>query len=447
MFSIDPRERFLKNDDYIEIEESKKYYIMNRETAARVEVDKLGKKIFQKFPSNLQDIREALEKEDGIIIPEKLLSHYVQIFFKGDLIKKEIAEIPDAGKLPQIQNESGQKVGVMIVTYNGQNHIRRNLDSLLKQTVLPDEIVVVDNRSSDQTVQILEEYEQKLKLIRNRRNYHYARAVNIGVREMSSDIIVVLNQDIETDLRFLEKIMTAYQALSSKKDVAALVPQMRFLKLKGFINSMGNVIRNRGWGSDNYFCAVDIGQLNKLKYVKSSCFGAIAITREGWERVGLLDEKYGSYYEDVDWCFRAHLEKMSLVAAPQALVYHHFGGSYEPGRRLRFVVKNRLRLVLKNFSGRIMLGFIKNYLLEDIRNLTALLKRGRIPEVILYLSAYAGLMVTIPEMISRHLKKRAASREQIELFFRQNQETVILSNEQLQPVINKGVIRSYYYFA
>jgi GT2 family glycosyltransferase len=333
------------------------------------------------------------------------------------------------------------------VTHNGEKFIRENLNSLATQSCQPEEIIIVDNASSDSTIGLIKDSGIPVKFIENRKNLHYARAVNQGIRAARGDIFLILNQDLVLDRHCLAEIIRAYQSSEEKEIVAAVVPQLRFFSLKGFINSMGNVIRNRGWGSDNFFGVVDIGQLDRLKTVKSSCFGAIAITRQGWNSVGELDQRYRSYYEDIDWCFRAHLRKMNLITAPNARAYHHFGGSYKPVRRLGFVVRNRMRFVLKNFSGRIMLGFLKNYIHEDIQNTWTLLMKGNFSALVSYFGAYAGLIITLPEMLWYHLRKQPARRTQIEQFFKQNPDLVVLTNENLQPVINRGVIRSYYYFS
>lgn len=133
--------------------------------------------------------------------------------------------------------------------------------------------------------------------------------------------------------------------------------QIRFNKLRTFINGIGNFVTEKSWGSDNYFGVVDIGQFEQLLYVSSACFGAIMVTKAGWQKVGPLDIKYKSFYEDVDWSIRAHLKGMNLLAAPRAVVFHEFGGSYPSGLKLSFVAKNRMRFVLKNLKGKLIKKF------------------------------------------------------------------------------------------
>ena len=101
---------------------------------------------------------------------------------------------------------------------------------------------------------------------------------------------------------------------------------------------------------------MDVGQFGGVDEVPSACFGAVFIRKSAFEAVGPLDRGYGSFYEDVDWSFRCWFGGLRIVAAPDAVVYHKFGGSYLSRPKLRFVVRNRQRLVLKLFRGKVRLG-------------------------------------------------------------------------------------------
>ena len=142
---------------------------------------------------------------------------------------------------------------------------------------------------------------------------------------------------------------------------------MKFRRLPGFINGLGNHIRRRGWGSDNFIGVVDVGQFAGLNEVPSACFGAALLDRAAVDEVGLLDERYTAFYEDVDWSFRAWMKGWRIVPEAGATVYHEFGASYPSRQKLCFVVRNRLRLVLKLFRGRWLLSFVKSYVIEDAR--------------------------------------------------------------------------------
>jgi GT2 family glycosyltransferase len=269
--------------------------------------------------------------------------------------------------------------------------------------------------------------------------------VNIGVEAAAEDLVIILNQDIELKEDFIEVLYRRYEAEEDRETTAGIVPRMCFNKLRTFINGIGNFVTEKSWGSDNYFGVVDIGQFEQLLYVSSACFGAIMVTKAGWQKVGPLDIKYKSFYEDMDWSIRAHLKGMNLLAAPKAVVFHEFGGSYPSGLKLTFVAKNRMRFVLKNLKGKLMKKFFKKYLKQDIKNSLSYLRRKSYKNIFYYKKAYLRLMVELPGILLQK-RKNKADIETIRDFFTKGSPYVALSNKELNPVINKHVIRGYYYF-
>jgi GT2 family glycosyltransferase len=424
------------------IKEHSRIFLENIQTKARVETDDMGKAILESLPASLNQLKETFKTGDLYISP-KMLHYYLLLFLESGIVEhhkqKEARVKVEEGQFP------GGKVSVVIVTYNGERFIAKNLESLLKQTLAPAEIIVVDNASRDQTTVLVEHDFKEVKIIKNKKNYHYARAVNMGVEAAAHDLVIILNQDIELKEDFIEMLYRRYEAEEDKENAAGIVPQMRFNKLRTFINGIGNFVTETSWGSDNYFGVVDIGQFEQLLYVSSACFGAIMVTKVGWQKVGPLDIKFKSFYEDVDWSIRAHLKGMNLLAAPKAVVFHEFGGSYPSGLKLSFVAKNRMRFVLKNLKGKLMKKFFKKYLKQDIKNSLSFLRSKSYKNILYYKKAYLRLLVEFPGILLRK-RKNKADIETIRNFFTKGSPYVVLSNKELNPVINKHTIRGYYYF-
>lgn len=426
------------------IQENSRIFLENTHSKARVETDDMGKAILESLPASLDQLKEIFKTGDLYISP-KMLYYYLLLFLESGVLeqhnKKEVkAEVKvDEGQGP------GGKVSVVIVTFNGERFIAKNLESLYKQTLAPSEIIVVDNASRDKTTELVEKDFKEVKIIMNKKNYHYARAVNMGVEAAVEDLVIILNQDIELKEDFIEMLYRRYEAEEDKETTAGIVPQMRFNKLRTFINGIGNFVTEKGWGTDNYFGVVDIGQFERVLYVSSACFGAIMVTKTGWRKVGPLDSKYKSFYEDVDWSIRAHLKGMNLLAAPRAVLFHEFGGSYPSGLKLSFVAKNRMRFVLKNLKGKLMKKFIKQYLKQDIKNSLWYLRTKTYKNIFYYKKAYFRLLLEFPGILLQK-RKNKADIETIRDFFTKGSPYVVLSNKELNPVINKHAIRGYYYF-
>jgi len=450
------------SDRFRLVEKENRFFLQHSETGARVETDELGKQIIESLPATLSQLKEIF-RNPGRYISSQLLEYYILLFRRSGIVAFDLDEEQHIKSFSGVQGAvfqksplvvedinstvplSGAGISVVIVTFNGEKFIRQNLESLYKQTLPPGEIIVVDNVSSDNTLDIVAREFKGVKVIRNRKNYHYARAVNIGVKAARGDLVIILNQDIVLKEDFVEMLYRRYDREESKEAAAGIVPQICFNKLRTFINGIGNFVTEKSWGSDNYFGVVDIGQFEELKYVSSACFGAIMVTKAGWEKVGPLDKKYKSFYEDADWSMRTHLQGMNLLAAPQAIAYHEFGGSYPSGIKLTFVAKNRMRFVLKHLKGKLLKKFFIKYLKQDIKNCLSFLRNRAFRNFYYYMKAYLRILGELPGVLLMR-RKNIAKEETIREFFTKGAPYVVLSNKELNPLINKHAIRGYYCF-
>jgi GT2 family glycosyltransferase len=438
------RDVFHTHGQFRLIQENSRIFLENTQTKARVETDDMGKAILESLPASLDQLVEIF-KTNNLYISPKMLYYYLLLFLESGIVEQHNQkEVKDEARVEEEQVPGG-KVSVVIVTFNGERFIAKNLESLYKQTFAPSEIIVVDNASRDQTTHLVEKNFKEVKIIKNKKNYHYARAVNMGVEAAVQDLVIILNQDIELKEDFIEMLYRRYEAEKDKETTAGIVPRMCFNKLRAFINGIGNFVTEKGWGTDNYFGVVDIGQFERLLYVSSACFGAIMVTKAGWRKVGPLDNKYKSFYEDVDWSIRAHLKGMTLLAAPKAVAFHEFGGSYPSGLKLSFVAKNRMRFVLKNLKGKLMKKFFIQYLKQDIKNTLWYLRTKAYKNIFYYKKAYLRLLVEFPGILLQKRKNKADIKT-IRDFFTKGSPYVVLANKELNPVIDKHVIRGYYYF-
>jgi GT2 family glycosyltransferase len=441
---LDPGEQFLFNKEHRLIEENNRHYVQDTATGARIETDEIGRRILASSPLSFASVVKTLNTS-GLYLSSEVLRYYLLLFWKSGVIEKQHPDQPQ--KNPRERELPGKSsISVVIVTYNGESFIRRNLESLYRQTLAPAEIIIVDNASQDRTLSIVETDFKGVRMIKNRKNYHYAKAVNIGVENAIGETVVILNQDIVLAEDFIYMLYRRYEAEKNKEEIAGIVPQIRFNKQRHFINGIGNFVTEKNWGSDNYFGVVDIGQFDNLAYVGSACFGAILVTKRGWALVGPLDERYKSFYEDADWSIRVHLKGLKLLAAPKAIVFHEFGGSYTSGIKLFFIIKNRMRFALKNLQGNLMIKFLKKYVKQDIRNCLAFIRGKSFKNLFYFKKAYLSILLGLPRLLVQKAGREKIENKKIADFFRKGTPYVVLSNHRLEPVINKEVIRRYYYF-
>jgi GT2 family glycosyltransferase len=409
----------------------------------------------QKGPSRRGGTSIENERDRGL--PE-FLEAYVYTLYRAGILASSIAG--DEGRSragatgthaggveaeSRFVPEGGERslVSVIVVTHNGSSHLGDCFGSLFGQTYRNLEIIAVDNESTDGTPRLIRDKFPGVRVLALAKNLHFAAAVNVGIRAAKGHYFFVLNQDVEVEPECVARLVAR---MRSEDQAGAAVPMMKFFDLRGFINGLGNHIRPRSWGSDNFIGLVDVGQFAGLREVPSGCFGAVFLTREAVDDVGLLDERYTAFYEDMDWSLRCWMRGWRIVPEPEAVVYHKFGASYLPADKLRLAVRNRMRLVLKLFRGRKLLAYARRYLFEDMKNSFSLLFAGRREMAVAYPSAYFSLWLQMPGIyaLRRRMHKEAISGIREKDILAKNPEFFSGLDEEGAPVVDSGIVENYY---
>jgi GT2 family glycosyltransferase len=228
---------------------------------------------------------------------------------------------------------------VIIVSWNSKQYLIKCLESINRHThELAAELIVVDNASSDGTAAELKKRFPDVKLIASQDNAGFAKGNNIGIAESSGRYVCLVNPDVE----FLDDCLGKLcRYMDSNHHVGICGPKI--LNKDGTIQyscrefpALWNnlcfalgfhklVPRSRLFSNElmSYF------EHNKLREVDalSGCF--MVIRRESMEEVGLLDDQFFMYSEDVDWCARFHEKGWKVVFNPTTEAMHYGGGSSE----------------------------------------------------------------------------------------------------------------------
>jgi GT2 family glycosyltransferase len=218
-----------------------------------------------------------------------------------------------------------KKLYVVIPNWNGADRLRACLDSLSAQTQ-PHRVVVVDNGSHDQSVALIErEYPQTI-IIRHKTNKGFAGGVNAGIRhalEHGAKYIALLNNDAAADKDWL-KHLTGFL---EKHDKAGIVTS-KILEAGGQeLDSTGDLYTTWGLPYPRGRGELDEGQYDKSTWVFAASGGASLYRARMLEGIGLFDEDFFAYYEDVDISFRAQLAGWQVGYEPKAKVLHQIGAT------------------------------------------------------------------------------------------------------------------------
>jgi GT2 family glycosyltransferase len=237
-------------------------------------------------------------------------------------------------------------ISVVIPNWNGRRFLERCLFALRRQTVGDVEVVLVDNASSDDSVELVRRSFPEVEVVQLTRNAGFAAAMNAGIRRARGSYIAFLNNDTEPDERWLQELLAC---LERHPRAASATSKVLLFDRPGTLDDTGNFLTPsllpyaRGHGE------ADARQFDVEEEVFSAS-GAAALWRaDALAKVGLFDESFFAYYEDVDLGFRARLAGYECWYAPRAVVLHERGGTGgDDGFTLYHHVRNRWLMLAKD---------------------------------------------------------------------------------------------------
>lgn len=237
---------------------------------------------------------------------------------------------------------------VIVLNFNGEKIIERCLEHLLCQSYPKVEIVVVDNASSDGSLDILSRYasEGRICLIKSSTNLGVAGGRNFGVTKACGDVIAFIDNDGYAHQNWLE---CAVAKLFSKPDIGAVSSLVFFNKRKIILNGAGGTINYRGYGADRCFnTPYESAPMPREVLYPMGC--GMVLRREAVEAIGALDELLFNYYDDVEVGIRTWRRGFRVVLCPNAWVDHDFSYSDKFNRnKVLLCERNRIRNALKYF--------------------------------------------------------------------------------------------------
>lgn len=237
---------------------------------------------------------------------------------------------------------------ILIVNYNGGKVLLECLRSLNKLVYPNFETVLVDNGSTDDSVDKVKKF--KIQLVESRSNLGFAGGNNLAFKHAKGKYIVLLNGDTEVEPNWLGKLVE----FAEKTPKAGIFSsRVMFFDDKKVFNSAGGLCDIYGFSPLRGTFDKDIGQYNKPIPVFYAHGAAMMIRREVIEKIGFLDEDYFIYHEEFDFCWRAWLAGYEVYYVPNAVAYHKLSqrNFYAPEKRAKrqfLVKKNRISTLIKN---------------------------------------------------------------------------------------------------
>lgn len=240
----------------------------------------------------------------------------------------------------------GEVVIIIIPNFNGKELLATCLPSVFSQTFKNFEVWVVDNGSTDNSVGFLKRNFPQVQLIINKKNLGFAKAVNLAIVKTQSEYIVLLNNDTKVDKNWLENLV---KAAKKHGDVASVASKIFSFNGKK-IESVGDKINIVGQAYPAGL-SEPARKYDKPGYILGATGGASLFRRSAFDKIGLFDEDFFFYFEDVDWALRAQINGFKSYYEPAAIVYHKVGATAKKfGNFVEYLrFRNTIFLVIKNF--------------------------------------------------------------------------------------------------
>ena len=244
---------------------------------------------------------------------------------------------------------------IITVNYNGLDDTCALIDSIPFNEDM--EVIVVDNGSTEDEANILQDRYPKIKTIRSNKNLGFAGGNNLGIKAAKGKYLYLINNDTVFKVFNPQALI---KRLESSSKIGMACPKIRFecgnnpIQFAGYTPLSSITVRNKAIG----FGEEDKGQYDTPHQTPYAHGAAMMLKREVVDKVGLMPECYFLYYEELDWSLVMTRAGFEIWYDPACTIYHKESQSTGQNSPLRtyYITRNRLLLVKRNFTG------IKKYL-------------------------------------------------------------------------------------
>lgn len=238
-------------------------------------------------------------------------------------------------------------VSVIIPNYNGEHFLKECLEALKRQTFDAMEVILVDNASTDDSIKLAKELYREIRVIELHDNTGFAYAVNRGIEAAKGEYVLLLNNDT---IVFPNFVKNQYKMIKGKPDVFSCSALMIQNQNHELVDDAGDELAVLGWGfaPDRDKPVSGCGIPHE---VFSSCAGAAIYRKAVFDEIGLFDESFFAYLEDMDVGYRARLAGYRNLYNPYAKVYHlgsASSGSRHNAFKVELSARNSMYMMKKN---------------------------------------------------------------------------------------------------
>lgn len=294
------------------------------------------------------------------------------------------------------------KVSIVVINYNGAKYLKDCFDSLEKLSYPNYEVILVDNASSDDSIEFTRENYPWVRMAALDKNYGFAEGNNKAAEVASGEYIAFLNNDTKVDADWLTELV---KVAASDKNIGICTSKIYLMGEEGVLNSAGGTVNLVGQGWDKGYLEKDQGQYDQICEVFDPCGAAFLIKKELGERIGYFEKSHFAYYEDLDIGWKTWLFGYKVLYVPKAIVYHKWGGTFntvDSMFKIYLFERNRLMTFARNFSSTTLVKLMPLLLVNEvIRTFGYILIYKNPKYLLLRVKIYASVLTRIPYIMNK----------------------------------------------
>lgn len=247
-----------------------------------------------------------------------------------------------------------KRVAVVILNYNGKKFLEQFLPNIIENSSSVADIIVADNKSTDDSVDFMKNTYPDIRLIINDNNGGFATGYNIALRQVEAEYYILLNSDIEVTPHWIEPII---EIMDRDTTIAACQPKLLSYYERDkfeYAGAGGGFIDKYGYP----FCRgrlfqtieTDHGQFDDEKEVFWATGACMFVRASLYNKYGGLDDSFFAHMEEIDFCWRLKNLGYKIVYCSKSTVYHIGGGTLprSSSKKTYFNFRNNLSLLIKN---------------------------------------------------------------------------------------------------
>ncbi len=273
----------------------------------------------------------------------------------------------------QAKQSMSLKTAIVILNWNGRQFLKDFLPFVLQYKSANSEIFIADNKSSDDSLELLKNSFSSVHVIPLEKNYGFAEGYNKALEQISAEYYVLLNSDIEVTENWLEPLI---QYLDENTDVAACQPKIKSWHQRDsfeYAGAGGGYIDHLGYpfcrGRIFQSLEKDHGQYDDIQNVFWASGACLFIRANIFHELGGFDGDFFAHMEEIDFCWRAKNNDYKIVYNPSSTVYHIGGGTLPKNspQKTYLNFRNNFCLLFKNTPKEKLLRiFLSRVLLDGI---------------------------------------------------------------------------------